>query len=167
MKVVAADGSRSDYFGHSVSPECRRQLPLAVGQGKGPSSGSAYIFNATDGRQLRKLVAIDGQSSDRFGGSVSLSADGSRRVGAQSSSPHDVVDVDKGKAECFEALSQIAEMAKQSMRPAPVIEDVGVAKELEASAESLARLMSEFRVVSAGVPPGPVPETTPHQPPQK
>ena len=79
QKLVALDGSSSDYFGSSVSVSVDTAVVGAYGDDMGSVSdqGSAYVFVRSGGvwSQEQKLVAADGSSSDYFGSSVSVSVD--------------------------------------------------------------------------------------------
>ncbi len=79
VKIKAADGAASDYFGSAVS--ISGDTAIVGGyqdDDSGSSSGSAYIFKS-DGtgnwKQVAKLVANDGAASDYFGFAVSISGD--------------------------------------------------------------------------------------------
>ena len=75
-KLTADDGVEGDWFGFSVSISGNT---IVVGayrdDDKGISSGSAYVFSNEGGAwtQSAKLIADDGDSSDWFGRSVSIS----------------------------------------------------------------------------------------------
>ncbi len=72
-KLLATDGRAGDSFGISVAIHGNHALVGATGtDDNGYTSGSAYIFETTTGRQLQKLLAPDGTVSDRFGLSVAL-----------------------------------------------------------------------------------------------
>ncbi len=77
-KLTASDGAGGDYFGYSVSISNDYAIIGAYCDGdNGSASGSAYIFKR-DGEtwsQQAKLLASDGDSSDFFGCSVSISGD--------------------------------------------------------------------------------------------
>jgi hypothetical protein len=78
-KLVPNDGASKDHFGISVdlNSDGTRLAVGANGDGDlGSSSGSVYLYNATSGGLLHKLVVDDGGANHNFGGSVSLSADG-------------------------------------------------------------------------------------------
>ncbi|GAI98768.1 unnamed protein product, partial [marine sediment metagenome] len=74
-KLLASDGTYSDYFGYSVSIDGDY---VVVGANQdGENSGSAYIFKR-DGAtwtEEAKLTASDGVTGDKFGWSVSISGD--------------------------------------------------------------------------------------------
>jgi hypothetical protein len=76
FKLTASDASASDFFGFAVSTSGGL---IAVGapadDDRGSASGSVYIFNATTGAFLRKIVASDGESGDQFGIAVDLVGD--------------------------------------------------------------------------------------------
>ena len=77
-KLVASDRAADDHFGRSV---CLSGNTAIVGADRdddnGSSSGSAYIFEKDDStgdwNEIAKLTASDGDQSDRFGQSVSIS----------------------------------------------------------------------------------------------
>eukprot|EP01047_Picozoa_sp_COSAG01_P089941 COSAG01_NODE_21915_length_879_cov_3.935897_1_plen_248_part_10 len=87
-KLVAADGASGDTFGVSVALAADGRTALVGASSdddKGSDSGSAYVFervgsgtanSSTSYNQTAKLVAADGASTDFFGASVALSADG-------------------------------------------------------------------------------------------
>ena len=77
-KIVAADAAGGDQFGSAVNLFGNI---LAVGSPldvhNGVSSGSAYLFNRTQGGannwgQIKKIVSSDAANADRFGASVCL-----------------------------------------------------------------------------------------------
>jgi hypothetical protein len=73
-KLTALDRAASDNFGWSVALSGNRALVGAFADDDlGSQSGSAYVFDARTGVQLRKLTAPDGAAGGRFGSSVSLS----------------------------------------------------------------------------------------------
>jgi hypothetical protein len=81
-QLSASDGTLGDAFGisASLSADGKTALIGAFGDmidGK-PNQGSAYVFVRSNGvwTEQQKLVASDGEASDRFGVAVSLSADG-------------------------------------------------------------------------------------------
>ncbi len=80
-KLLPDDGAAADSFGWSVaiSPDGIGTTAI-VGAGRdddnGSSSGSAYLFDVTTGRQIAKLLPDDGAVGDLFGFSVAISPDG-------------------------------------------------------------------------------------------
>lgn len=72
-KVVPDDGWVFDRFGYSISID---DGIVAVGSFQdtesGFNSGSAYLFDASDGAQLDKLLASDGTVGDKFGYSICI-----------------------------------------------------------------------------------------------
>lgn len=68
-KLLADDGVRLDWFGRSIGISGNIAI---VGAEKdddnGDESGSAYLFNATTGQQIAKLLPDDGAPNDWFGG---------------------------------------------------------------------------------------------------
>ena len=89
QELVGADTAQADDFGTAVFVSGERVLVGASGDDDGGDhSGSAYVFvrSGTTWTQEQKLVAPDGTTLDRFGGSVSLSAD-TAVVGAGTDGP--------------------------------------------------------------------------------
>ena len=80
-KIIASDGTTGDYFGNSASISADGQTALIgayADDDNGSDSGSAYIYKWNDSNRAEtKLTASDGAANDRFGQSVSISADGS------------------------------------------------------------------------------------------
>jgi len=73
QKVVASDGADVDIFGSSSAISGNIAIfgaPSLVGNAV---PGAAYVFDATSGAQLFKLVASDGAAGDLFGFSVAIS----------------------------------------------------------------------------------------------
>jgi WD40 repeat protein len=73
FKLTASDGATDDFFGYSVGISGRTAIVGAYRDGDaGHWSGSAYLFDVTTGRQIRKLTASDAAAVDRFGSSVAI-----------------------------------------------------------------------------------------------
>ena len=77
--ITASDAALSDSFGCSVSLSSDGSTALVGAQAKSSNTGAAYIFTRSGSTwtQQSKLTASDATTSDYFGWSVSLSADGS------------------------------------------------------------------------------------------
>lgn len=74
-QLLPVDGAEDDLFGSTVDISAGMVVVGAPGDDdSGSSSGSAYIFNALDGQQLRKLVPTDGAPGDTFGCCVSITS---------------------------------------------------------------------------------------------
>jgi hypothetical protein len=71
-KLLPTDGGPGDWFGSSVAISGDTAIVGAIGDGD-VFSGSAYVFDATSGAQLAKLVASDANAGDTFGSSVAMS----------------------------------------------------------------------------------------------
>ena len=73
FKLIPTDGEDRDQFGHGIAIE---DGIVAVGAPRdddnGTDSGSVYLFNASSGEQVDKLLANDGGLQDRFGRSVAI-----------------------------------------------------------------------------------------------
>jgi WD40 repeat protein len=82
-KLLASDGVAFDFFGQSIAIGGG---VVAVGvpqdDDNGDASGSVYLFDATTGVQITKLVPGDGTPGDNFGNAVAI-GDGVVAVGAQ------------------------------------------------------------------------------------
>lgn len=73
IRFTAQDTSTFDQFGWSVALDQGLALVGAVeGHVNGVGVGSAYLFDAATGTQLRKFVATDGAVGDQFGYSTAL-----------------------------------------------------------------------------------------------
>jgi hypothetical protein len=76
LKLIPGDSSAFDRFGNAVAIWGSTAIVgAAENDDAGTDSGSAYLFNALSGQQVRKLLAGDGRSFDNFGFSVSIGAD--------------------------------------------------------------------------------------------
>ena len=73
-KLLPNDGAQFDLFGYSVALSSTTAI---VGSKQdddnGNASGSAYLFDATTGQQVDKLLPSDGAANDLFGSSVAIS----------------------------------------------------------------------------------------------
>ena len=81
-KLLPDDGAADDFFGESVA--ISGTMVLVGGEGDddaGPFTGSAYLFDATTGEQLAKLLPDDASGLSYFGLSAGL-AGGVAIVGA-------------------------------------------------------------------------------------
>lgn len=85
-KIVASDGSTNDEFGYSIS------LDNGIGavgtpfdDDNGSNSGSAYLFDASTGLQIVKLLPSDGTENAEFGYSIAID-NGIVAVGAKGDS---------------------------------------------------------------------------------
>ncbi|MDF1808184.1 MAG: FG-GAP repeat protein [Phycisphaerales bacterium] len=109
FKVLPNDGESQDRFGHSIAID---NGILAVGSRfadeSGPSSGSAYLFNAMTGAQIIELIPDDGFSGQYFGISVAID-NGVVAVGAWNDMDN---GLESGAAYLFDASSgvQIAKL---------------------------------------------------------
>lgn len=76
QKLVAGDAAQGGEFGSSISiPDNQMMIIGSPGDDdRGPGSGSAYVFERSDGVWLlqNKLTALDGTPGDRFGTSVAV-----------------------------------------------------------------------------------------------
>jgi len=102
-KLIPDDGDTGGYsFGSSVAIEGTIVL---IGASQdielGAASGSAYMFDAITGQQLRKLLPGDGEEGDRFGSAVAI--DGG--IALISASADDDQGTDAGSAYLFDLAS--------------------------------------------------------------
>ena len=73
FELLASDGGDEWFFGDSVSIDGDRILVGAYGDaGNGKRSGSAYVFDALTGQEIRKLVPADNEALDAFGDAVAI-----------------------------------------------------------------------------------------------
>ena len=115
-KLSPQNGGVGDSFGDDVAIEGTTALIGSSGDDDhGFQSGSAYLFDATTGQQLAKLVPSDGASLDAFGRYVSLSGT-TAVIGAFGD---DVVGIDSGSAYLFDVQSgvQIAKLLPSDGAP--------------------------------------------------
>jgi len=83
FRLSANDGSREDMFGFAVAIDNGIVAASSTGDDdNGDRSGSSYLFNATTGNQIAKLLVSDGVNGERFGSAIALS-DGLVAVGAR------------------------------------------------------------------------------------
>ena len=74
FKLLPDDGTADDAFGSSVAISGATAIVGARRHNdNGTHSGSAYLFDATTGRQIAKLLPDDGAEEDHFGTSVGIS----------------------------------------------------------------------------------------------
>lgn len=84
FQLLAIDGQSGDELGTSIAISGIRAIAGAPrDDDNGSNAGSAYLFDATTGQQLFKLLPNDGVADDQFGFSVAISGTraivGSRR----------------------------------------------------------------------------------------
>lgn len=76
QKLRSNTQHKGDNFGVSVAVSGNRAVVGAhFDDDRGRGSGSAFVFNASTGKQLLKLLGVDENEQDFFGTSVSLSGD--------------------------------------------------------------------------------------------
>ncbi len=74
VKLLPDDGAAQNLFGYSVAISGATAIVGAVrDDDNGPTSGSAYLFDTTTGRQIAKLLPNDGAAHDNFALSVAIS----------------------------------------------------------------------------------------------
>jgi len=97
-KITASDAAAGDRFGYSVAVGSGRIVVGAyLDDDKGPSSGSAYIFDL-NGNEIAKITASDGADGDNFGISVAIGS-GRIVVGADA---NDDIQSSSGSAYIFD-----------------------------------------------------------------
>ncbi len=73
LKLTPDDGAAGDQFGHSIA---MADGIVAVGarlaDDNGSDAGAAYLFNASTGAQIAKLLPEDGAAGDEFGNSIAI-----------------------------------------------------------------------------------------------
>ena len=102
LKLTASDAATADNFGSAIAID---NGIVAVGMylddENGTNSGSAYLFDASTGKQLFKLLPDDGDADDWFGYSIAID-NGIVAVGAHK---HNDNGIDSGSAYLFNASS--------------------------------------------------------------
>ena len=102
LKLHPGDGAEDDYFGYSIGIDSGLVVVGAVwDRDNGVEAGSAYVFDATTGAQLHKLLPSDGQADAWFGTSIAISG-GTVAVGAPY---HDAAGNDSGAVYLFDATT--------------------------------------------------------------
>jgi len=102
LKLTASDGQSDDFFGLAAAIDGGIAVVGAYGDDdNGPTSGSAYLFNASTGAQLFKLIPSDPGTGDQFGGEVAIS--GTRAI--VSAFRNDDSGTDSGAAYIFDTTS--------------------------------------------------------------
>jgi hypothetical protein len=72
-KLLPSDGAAGDQFGFSIAIQDGVVVVGAPGDvHNGIASGSAYIFDATTGAELVKIVPNDPEAGDEFGNSIAI-----------------------------------------------------------------------------------------------
>ena len=73
LKILASDGGADNEFGYFIAID---QGIIAVGapsdDDNGINSGSAYLFDASTGAEIAKLLPSDGAAGDEFGFSIAI-----------------------------------------------------------------------------------------------
>lgn len=104
--LTASDSGSGNHFGTSVSIVPPTILVGAPDDdhAAGVDAGSAYVLTETGGvwTQSQKLVALDGETGDRFGAAVSLGF-GVVLIGAPGDN-HGMLDIDAGSAYVFKPI---------------------------------------------------------------
>ena len=70
--MVASDAAADDHFGWSVAIDGDTVVIGAYNAGTG---GAVYVYRASDGAELAKLMASDAAATDNFGRSVAIDGD--------------------------------------------------------------------------------------------
>jgi len=108
-KLLPNDGAEDDEFGSSVAIYGTTAIVGASqNDDNGSESGSAYLFDTTNGQQIAKLLPNDGSSNDFFGFSVAINGN-TAIVGARE---NDDNGTQSGSAYMFNSMTgaQIAKL---------------------------------------------------------
>ncbi len=104
LKLLPGDGAANDRFGGSIAID---KGIIAVGSSgdddNGSSSGSVYLFDASTGVQISKLLPSDGEEFDSFGTSVAID-NGIVVIGAAGDDDN---GIDSGSAYIFDVLTGV------------------------------------------------------------
>lgn len=102
QKYTADDGGAGDAFGRSVAMNGNYVLVgAAYSDARGGDSGAAYLFDLSQGRQIKKFSPDDGSAGDLFGYSVALN----NRFALIGSAYSDRKGADSGAAYLFDLAS--------------------------------------------------------------
>ena len=113
FKLLPDDGAELDLFGVSVGISGKIAIVGAYADDdNGNTSGSAYLFDATTGVQIAKLLPDDGGAGDEFGIFVAIGGPRGREVAIVGASEDDDNGIKSGSAYLFDAISglQIAKL---------------------------------------------------------
>jgi outer membrane protein assembly factor BamB len=73
FRLTPDDSAGLDHFGTRVAVSGNLAVITAYGDSHaGNNAGSAYVFDITTGRQIRKITASDASEGDSFGGSLAV-----------------------------------------------------------------------------------------------
>ena len=73
-KLLACDGSSSEFFGHSVAISSNTAIVgVWAHYHHGVDTGAVYVYDVATGTQMAELLADDGMYADAFGKSVAIS----------------------------------------------------------------------------------------------
>ena len=124
-KLTASDGTRSDVFGYSVSISGNLAIVGArLDDEMGPASGSAYLFDGSNGwSQVAKLMAADAAANDHFGSSVAINGD-LAIVGAPGDRDY---GPDSGSAYLFDGSNGWSQVAKLTASDGTAVDQFGYA----------------------------------------
>ncbi len=100
-KLLAADGEGGESFAYVAIDDGIVAVGAPNDNDNGASSGSAYLFDASTGVQLFKLLPNYGATNDRFGSSIAID-NGIVVVGAKYDDPY---GQDSGSAYIFDATT--------------------------------------------------------------
>ena len=106
FKLLPNDGAADDRFGFSVAISGATTIIGALGNDdNGFTSGSAYLFDTTTGKQIAKLLPDDGAADDRFGGSVAISGAAGNEFAIVGAQYDDDNSINTGSAYLFDAAA--------------------------------------------------------------
>ena len=88
LTLLPTDGTANDQFGNAIAVDGGLVAVSAFSdQVNGETTGSAYVFEVSNGAQVVKLFAKDGATNDQFGWSIAID-NGIVAVGAVGNSEH-------------------------------------------------------------------------------
>lgn len=127
LKLTASDSAADDAFGISVGLSGNTAIVGAsLDDDAGNSSGSAYLFDVANGRELFKLTAADAVADDQFGWATAIS-DNNALIGAPY---NDHAGIDSGAAYLFDVPTGL-QRYKLTASDASVGDEFGRAVEID------------------------------------
>ena len=105
FKLLPDDGAAQDQFGYVSISGTTAIVGARHDDDNGNSSGSAYLFDTTTGRQIASLLPNDGAAFDNFGIAVAISGPPGKEVAIVGALWDDDNGTDSGSAYLFDTTT--------------------------------------------------------------